>query len=94
MEFTGFTPHPKQKEMIDSILGSKAKFHVACVGRQFGKSLMAMNLVLYWGINKGPVKILWVSPVYSQTDKVQKELRTRKKLPILKEEDIQQAGVT
>ena len=74
MEFTGFTPHPKQKEMIDSILGSKAKFHVACVGRQFGKSLMAMNLVLYWGINKGPVKILWVSPVYSQTDKVQKEL--------------------
>ena len=60
--------------MIDSILGSKAKFHVACVGRQFGKSLMAMNLVLYWGINKGPVKILWVSPVYSQTDKVQKEL--------------------
>ena len=60
--------------MITSILESKSKFHVACVGRQFGKSLMAMNLVLYWGINKGPVKILWVSPVYSQTDKVQKEL--------------------
>ena len=74
MEFTGFTPHTKQKEMITSILESKSKFHVACVGRQFGKSLMAMNLVLYWGINKGPVKILWVSPVYSQTDKVQKEL--------------------
>ncbi len=60
--------------MINSILESKSKFHVACVGRQFGKSLMAMNLVLYWGINKGPVKCLWVSPVYSQTDKVQKEL--------------------
>ena len=60
--------------MITSILESKSKFHVACVGRQFGKSLMAMNLVLYWGINKGPAKILWVSPVYSQTDKVQKEL--------------------
>tara|TARA_B100000767_G_scaffold272114_1_gene299123 strand:+ start:1465 stop:2691 length:1227 start_codon:yes stop_codon:yes gene_type:complete len=74
MEFTGFTPHTKQKEMINSILESKSKFHVACVGRQFGKSLMAMNLVLYWGINKGPVKCLWVSPVYSQTDKVQKEL--------------------
>ena len=74
MEFTGFTPHTKQKEMINSILESKSKFHVACVGRQFGKSLMAMNLVLYWGINKGPAKILWVSPVYSQTDKVQKEL--------------------
>ena len=70
----GFTPHAKQREMIDGILGSKAKYHVACVGRQFGKSLMAMNLVLYWAINNGPCKILWISPVYSQTDKVQKEL--------------------
>ena len=33
-----------------------------------------MNLLLYWAINHGPVKILWVSPVYSQTSKVQKEL--------------------
>ena len=74
MQFTGFTPHNKQRQMIQSILKSESKFHVACVGRQFGKSLMAMNLILYWGINHGPVKILWVSPVYSQTDKVQKEL--------------------
>ena len=74
MEYTGFTPHTKQREMIMSILDSKSKYHVACVGRQFGKSLMAMNLVLYWGINESNRKILWVSPVYSQTDKVQKEL--------------------
>ena len=70
----GFTPHTKQREIIDGILNSDAKYHVACVGRQFGKSLMAMNLVLYWAINNGPCKILWISPVYSQTDKVQKEL--------------------
>ena len=74
MNFTGFTPHHKQREMIESILTSKAKFHVACVGRQFGKSLMGINLVLYWGINNGPCKILWVSPTYSQTGKVQKEM--------------------
>lgn len=70
----GFTPHGAQRQMIDGILHSNAKYHVACVGRQFGKSMMAMNLVLYWAINNGPCKILWVSPVYSQTDKVQKEL--------------------
>ena len=35
---------------------------------------MAINLSLYWMINEGPVKVLWVSPVYSQTTKVQKEL--------------------
>jgi len=33
-----------------------------------------MNLMLYWGINNPNTSILWVSPVYSQTNKVQKEL--------------------
>ena len=72
--FIGITPHAKQREMINSILSSDAKYHVANVGRQYGKSLMAMNLVLYWAINDGPCKTLWVSPVYSQTSKVMKEL--------------------
>ena len=74
MRYTGFTPHPQQRDMVNGIITSDAKYHVACVGRQFGKSMMAMNLVLYWAINSGPCKILWVSPVYSQTSKVQKEL--------------------
>ena len=72
--FTGFTPHPKQREMVQSIIESESKFHVACVGRQFGKSLMAINLSLYWMINDGPCKVLWISPTYSQTAKVQKEI--------------------
>jgi len=70
----GFTPHDAQLKMINGILNQDAKFHIACVGRQFGKSLMGMNLVLYWALNDGPVTILWVSPVYSQTNKVQNEL--------------------
>ena len=74
MQYQGFTPHPKQRHMVNEIISSAAKYHVACVGRQFGKSMMAMNLALYWMINDGPVKVLWVSPVYSQTSKVQKEL--------------------
>lgn len=74
MIYEGFTPHPKQRELIDQILESDSKFHIACVGRQFGKSLMAINLALYWMINHGPCKVLWVSPVYSQTSKVQKEI--------------------
>ena len=74
MKYTGFTPHPKQREMVNEIISGAAKYHVACVGRQFGKSLMAINLSLYWMINEGPIKVLWVSPVYSQTTKVQKEM--------------------
>lgn len=74
MKAIGFTPHKKQRQIIQSVLKSEAKFHVVSVGRQFGKSLMGMNLILYWAINHKPCKILWVSPVYSQTSKVQKEL--------------------
>ena len=74
MTVTGFTPHEGQLQVIDSVLSSEAKFHVVSVGRQWGKSMMAMNLLLYWAFNDAPSKILWVSPVYSQTDKVQKEL--------------------
>ena len=72
--FIGFTPHPKQREIISEILSSDAKYHIACVGRQFGKSMMGMNLLLYWAINEGPCKIAWISPVYSQANKIQKEL--------------------
>tara|TARA_R110000782_G_scaffold120596_2_gene211595 strand:+ start:98 stop:1324 length:1227 start_codon:yes stop_codon:yes gene_type:complete len=74
MIYTGFTPHSKQQEMIHGILNSTAKYHVACVGRQFGKSLMGINLALYWAINNNNVKVLWVSPVYAQASKVQKEI--------------------
>ena len=70
----GFSPHNKQKEIINGVLHDKAKHHIVSVGRQFGKSLMGINLLLYWAINKKPCKILWVSPVYSQTNKVQKEI--------------------
>jgi hypothetical protein len=70
----GFSPHKKQKEIIDGVLGDNTKHHIVSVGRQFGKSLMGINLLLYWAINNKPCKILWCSPTYSQTNKVQKEI--------------------
>jgi hypothetical protein len=76
MVFQGFTPHASQRKVIQEILTSDAKFHIATIGRQWGKSLMGMNLALYWMINNGPCKVLWVSPVYSQSNKVHKELYT------------------
>ncbi len=74
MTFEGFTPHKGQLQVIDSILSSEAKFFTLSVGRQWGKSMLGMNMILYWGINNPGSKILWASPVYSQTNKVQKEL--------------------
>ena len=74
MNVIGFTPHEGQLQVIDSVLSSEAKFHIVSVGRQWGKSMMAMNLMMYWAFNQAPCKLLWVAPVYSQTDKVQKEI--------------------
>jgi len=69
----GITPTKKQQEIIQGIR-SPHKYHIVAIGRQSGKSLLAMNLVLDWSINNPLSTILWVSPVYSQTTKVQKEL--------------------
>ncbi len=74
MKLVGYSPTKKQSEIINGVLNTEAKYHVVSLGRQSGKSLMAMNLVLYWLINHRPCKILWVSPVYSQANKVQHEL--------------------
>jgi len=70
----GFSPHKNQKEIINSVLADKTKHHIVSVGRQFGKSLMGINLLLYWAINNKGCKILWCSPTYSQTNKIQKEI--------------------
>ena len=72
--YIGFTPHTAQNQIIQSILEGSEKFHIAAIGRQFGKSLLGMNLALYWMINNGPCKVMWCSPVYSQCAKVHKEI--------------------
>ena len=59
---------------MESIIEGPEKYHVICVGRQFGKTLLAENLLLYYAINYPNSDILWCSPVYSQASKVQKEL--------------------
>ena len=70
MTVKGFKPHNKQKEIIDSITKGEEFYHSVVVGRQFGKTLMSINLLMYYGLNNNNSKILWVSPVYSQATKV------------------------
>ena len=42
-----FKPHDGQREVIDSFADSEHKFGVVSCGRQFGKSLLASNLMVY-----------------------------------------------
>ena len=72
--FIGFTPTSLQKRILAGVLEGQEKYHVVSCGRQVGKTMLAMNLMLYWAINYGPCKIMFVSPVYAQAAKVHKEL--------------------
>lgn len=70
MQVTLFTPFPKQKEFLDGFIESDKMFGVVVSPRGAGKTLMAMNLLLYWVLHKPKSKSAWVSPVYSQARNV------------------------
>ena len=52
MDVTLFTPHSGQETIINGFADSSHKFGVVATGRQFGKSLLAQNLMLYWLLSK------------------------------------------
>jgi hypothetical protein len=74
MEVTLFNPHRGQKAIIDGFADSPHKFGVVATGRQFGKSLLAQNLMLYWLLQTPNQKGAWITPVYNQAKKVFDEL--------------------
>lgn len=69
-----FKPHTKQRECINRITESNAKFIIIDCGRQFGKSLLAINLLLKWNLETPNAVSFWVSPIYSQAKKVFDEI--------------------
>ena len=74
MDITLFKPHKGQREVINGFADSKHKFGVVATGRQYGKSLLAQNLMLYWLLQTNNSKGAWVSPIYNQSKKVFQEL--------------------
>lgn len=74
MKITLFKPHMGQKKIIDGFADSEHKFGVVSTGRQFGKSLLAQNLALYWLLKNPKTKCGWVTPIYRQGEKVFEEM--------------------
>lgn len=62
--FLGFSPHPGQLRILNAILNNKVKHTSLAIGRQWGKSTLAINLVLYWAINDPNSQIYYVTPTY------------------------------
>lgn len=73
MEIQLYTPHHNQRIIHDAINNSNQKYYVLNIGRQFGKSLLATNQVLYWAFNE-ICDIAWVSPIYNQANKVYEQV--------------------
>ena len=69
-----FSPHQGQLKVINGFADSSHKFGVVATGRQYGKSLLAQNLMLYWLLGNQGQKGCWISPVYNQCRKVFNEL--------------------
>ena len=74
MNVTLFTPHAGQETIINNFAQSTHKFGVVATGRQFGKSLLAQNLMLYWLLSNPGQKGCWISPIFAQSRKVFLEL--------------------
>ena len=74
MQVSLFSPHVGQKRVIDGFADSEQKFCVVATGRQFGKSLLAQNLMLYWLLKNKEQKGAWITPVYNQSKKIFQEI--------------------
>lgn len=65
-----FTPYKKQKEFIDEFLNTDPLFGIVVAPRGSGKTLLGINMLLYWLLDSPNVKSGWISPVYSQAKNV------------------------
>ena len=70
IEVKGFTPHLDQLSKIELIENPNVKYITLTTGRQWGKTMLAQNLLLKWGLENNSSTLMWVSPVYSQCRKV------------------------
>jgi len=66
---SNFIPYPKQLEVIKGVLESEATHHTLVSSRQSGKTLISLNLLLYYAINYPDSYNVLVSPVFSQSKK-------------------------
>lgn len=65
-----FTPYPRQREFIDSFATSNDLFGVVIAPRGSGKTLLGINLLLYWALSNNNQKCAWVAPTFSQAKSV------------------------
>lgn len=73
-KFIGAKLFPKQKEIADAITGSDSLYNLFASSRQFGKSFLLKQLLLFFSINNSNWQCCYVSMTYAQANKVFKEI--------------------
>lgn len=70
MEVVLFEPYPLQKEFIDKYIESEDLIGVVSAPRGAGKTLLGINMLLYWALLKPDQSLGWVSPIFQQARNV------------------------
>ena len=70
MEVKLFTPFQAQKDFIDKFIDTEDLFGCLVAPRGSGKSLLAINMALYWALSKNNQKLGWTSPTFSQSKNI------------------------
>ena len=65
MKVNLFTPYPAQRRFIESYADSEHLFGILVSPRGAGKTLLAINLTLYWALKRSNSKIGYITPIYS-----------------------------
>ena len=79
MNITLFTPYQKQAEFIDKFVETDDLFGCVVSPRGSGKSLLAMNIALYWALSKPNQKLGWCAPTFSQSKNILDQIVTAAK---------------
>lgn len=77
--YVGAKLHGGQQRIASAIIGTphtegSVDYHIVTCSRQWGKSFMLLQLILYYALNEANSKILFVSMSYSQANKIFHEL--------------------
>jgi phage FluMu gp28-like protein len=70
MNITLFTPYELQRRFIQAFSDTDDLFGVVSAPRGSGKTILGINLMLYWLLQKPNQRGGWISPVYSQAKSV------------------------
>ena len=74
MQVQLYTPYDKQLEVHAALDDENHLIDTVVASRQTGKTMLAQNQCIKWGIEKEKAVIMWVSPTYGQAIKVYKSI--------------------